>query len=239
MEMGTSQIPEIAKATGNGTTELVTRVLRQPEHGAGYFFPATASGTPLWMAGFAFSLGLYSIVNAEWLATGSLGIVVPVAYAIGAAAMLIGALWDFRAHDLFGGVAGAIFAMFWFSYALLEQFFSADIQGTTGAAGYSDAFGVYLVLWGLLALPLAAAAWFVLRAACGAMLLLCGTFVVLGIASMFAPGTGSEDVRLVGGYVGIACAAAFWYLFAAQVVNSTAGRSVLPTGPGREKAPAS
>jgi hypothetical protein len=142
----------------DGTTELVHRVLRAPEHGAGYFFPSTASGTPIWVADLAFSLGLYSVVNAEWINTTAIGIVLPVAFAVGAVAMTVGALWDFRAHDPLGGVAGMAYATFWLSFALLERFFRAGIENATGAAGYADAFGVYLVMWSLLTLILAGAA---------------------------------------------------------------------------------
>ena len=167
-------------------------------------------------------------MNAEWLNTTALGIVLPVALAVGALAMTVGALWDFRAHDLLGGVAAMAYATFWLSFALLERFFRAGIESATGAGGYADAFGVYLVMWSLLTLVLAGAAWFATRSMAGALALLCAAFLVLGIAS-FAPGTGADDIRLVGGYVVIIAAAAFGYLFAAGMLNTTAGRYLLPT----------
>jgi succinate-acetate transporter protein len=55
-------------------------------------------------------------------------------------------------------------------------------------------------------------------------LLLAATFIVLGIGDSGA----NEDIVKIGGYLGLATAAAAWYASFAGVTNKTFGRVVLP-----------
>jgi succinate-acetate transporter protein len=61
--------------------------------------------------------------------------------------------------------------------------------------------------------------------------LLLATFILLTIGDLLGgpEGPGAIWVRL-GGYVGIATAIAAWYVAAADVINDTLGRTVLPVG---------
>lgn len=226
--MSSEQEMTTARIQPNGAAALADRVLTAPEHGSGYFFPAAAGGTALWVAGFAFSLALTSVVNAEWIDLTALGIVVPVAFAFGALGMFLGAMWEFRANNLFGAMSGVGYGAFWFSFALLLQFFGAGIAQATGAAGFGDAVGAYLILWALWTAILAVAARFVAKTVLVTYVLLVAVFVLLGLAFFFSPGDVSDDLRKAGGYVGIVDAAFAWYVVAVVVINTTAGRSVLP-----------
>jgi succinate-acetate transporter protein len=58
-------------------------------------------------------------------------------------------------------------------------------------------------------------------------ILLAATFFILGIGNA----NGSANVVKIGGWVGIATAAAAWYASFAAVTNSTFGRTVLPVRP--------
>jgi uncharacterized protein len=55
------------------------------------------------------------------------------------------------------------------------------------------------------------------------------TFVVLAVSDW----TGSGAVRVAGGYLGLITAVLAFYLSAAEVINETRSRTVLPIGPYR------
>jgi succinate-acetate transporter protein len=57
--------------------------------------------------------------------------------------------------------------------------------------------------------------------------LLAATFIVLGIGNA----GGHENIVKIGGWLGLATAAAAWYASFAAVTNHTFGRTVLPTKP--------
>lgn len=215
----------------DGAATLANRVLTAPEHGSGFYFPPTAGGFTLSLMAFAYSLGLLSIANADWINISALGIIVPVAFSYGAIGLIIGGVWDFRANNLLAAVAGVSYGTFWFSLALLLQFFGSDIAKATGGPGFFDAVGAYLILWGIFTLLLAAAAYYVAWWPFVMLIGLAAVFIVLGIGDMYAPGNAADDVRKAGGYVGIVDAAMAWYLAAALLVNTTTGRYLLPIFP--------
>lgn len=212
-------------------TTLAGQVLKAPGGGSGYFYAPTAGGFPLSLMAFAFSLGLLSIANAEWINVTAIGIIIPIAYSYGAIGLIIGGLWDFRANNLLGAVAGISYGTFWISLALILQFFGDDVAKATGPEGFFDAFGSYLVLWAIFTLLLAAAAYYVAWWPFVMLLGLALVFGLLGIANLVAPGDAADDLRRAGGYAGIVDAAMAWYLAAALLVNTTTGRYLLPIFP--------
>ncbi len=229
--MSSQQDVTTARPQTDGASALAERVLSTPEHGSGYFFPATSSGTPLALAGFAFSLALLSIVNTEWINLTSLGILLPVAFSYGTLALVLGGLWEFRANNLFGATWTISYGSFWLSLALLLQFFAGGIVSATGPEGFLDAFAAYLVLWGIFSGYMTVAAWYVARPAFLAFLLLAAVFFILAVANFYAPGDFANNLRKAGGYVGIVDAAVAWYVSAALVINVTSGRTLLPLWP--------
>jgi succinate-acetate transporter protein len=61
--------------------------------------------------------------------------------------------------------------------------------------------------------------------------LLLSTLVLLAIGDLLGGPEGSGGLFInLGGYVGIVTAFAAWYVAAADVINDTLGRSVLPVG---------
>lgn len=94
--MEAHQASVAAPMPSNGS-HLAERALEAPEHGAGYFFAATAEGTVLILGSLAVVLGLLSVGNAHWIPAAASGIVTPVALSVGAPGLMIGGLWNFRA----------------------------------------------------------------------------------------------------------------------------------------------
>lgn len=216
------------QAPAAGTAALAERVLSAPGHGRNYFFPATASGQPLALAGFALTLGLLSLGNAGWINLNALGIVVPAALAYGGLALILAGLWDFRYDDLFGAMWAVSFGCFFITLALLIQFVGPQVVAAAGASAYADAFGAYLLLWAIFSAYMTVGAYFIAKTAFLTFLLLAIVFLILGIANLLAPGGASDGLRQLGGYVGLVDAAVAWYLSAALMLNTTSGRQLLP-----------
>lgn len=229
--MASQQATAPAAVQYGGQAALADKVLTGPEHGAGYYFPPTALGTPLALAGFGFGLAMLSIINTEWVALGTLGIMVPIALGYAALATIVGGLWDFRSNNLFGAVWAVSYGGFWISLALLLQYFSPGIVETAGAAAFSDAFGAYLLIWAVVTAYLTVAAYFVARQAFICFALLFVVFVLLAFSNIVGPDSPAEFLRKLGGYVGIIDALLAFYLSAAFVINATAGRTLLKLRP--------
>src|SRR3990170_7585806 len=109
--------------TENADLTVDERVAPTGVAGAGHSFPATASGAALTLAAFSLTTALLSLINVGWLNANTIAVVIPVAYAYGALAALIGGLWEFRANSLFGATLGVSFGCFWIGTGLLLQFF--------------------------------------------------------------------------------------------------------------------
>ena len=222
--------PAAARPSSNGGA-LADHVLSSPEGGTTYYYPATADGTALGLAGFAFGLMLLSLVQVEWIPLTSLTIVVPVALGYSALGTLIGGLWGFRANNAFTALWGISFAGFWISLALILRFFAADVIAAAGQGGFLDAFGTYLLLWAIVSGYCTIAAWFVARPAFLAFLLLTIVFILLGISNIIAPDSPTVGLRKVGGYIGLIDALIAFYVSAVLLINTTSGKQLLPLWP--------
>jgi succinate-acetate transporter protein len=221
--MEAHQASALGEAQSNGA-QLAKQVLDAPEHGAGYFFPATAEGTALIAVSLAVVLGLLSIGNAKWIPTAAGGIVTPVALSVGAVGITVGGLWNFRAGSLLGGAFGGLYGTFWLSFGLLTQIDAAGLIKAAGAIDFAKALGAYLIIWAIVSFGVAIATWFVNRLLFSTQTLLAVVFLVLGLAN-----TGnSADLSKAAGYLGIVDAALALYLGIALIVNATAPRPMMP-----------
>lgn len=205
-------------------------VLVAPSDGAGSFFPATASGQPLALAGFGLTLGLLSLANVGWINLSALGIIVPVAFSYGSLALILGGWWDFRANNLFGSMWAVSYGCFWLSVALLLGFFAPGVAKAAGANHFGDAFGAYLLLWAVFTAYMTVGSWFIAKPAFVAFALTAVVFVVLGLSDIVSGGI-ADTLRKTGGYLGIVDALVAWYLSAALMLLQTTGRQLLPIWP--------
>lgn len=220
--------PETRVQRGDGSA-LADVVLREPEHGTGYFYPAVATGVPLAVACFGFSLATLSLANAAIIDPAAIGLFVPVALATGGLGMFTGGVAEFRGGNVFGGTFGVIYACFLLTTAIIIQFFSPGIIAAAGADGYGDAFGAYLLLWAVFTAILTVGARYINLPALIAFGLLAVVYVVLGINSIVQPD--SDTLAKIGGWIGLVDSATAWYLASALVLNATSGREMLPLFP--------
>ncbi|MCW2953810.1 MAG: hypothetical protein JWQ48_2980 [Conexibacter sp.] len=184
-----------------------------------------ADPAPLGLAAFALTTFVLSMFNAGLVNRAGEPVAYALAFAYGGLAQLLAGMWEFRNGNTFGAVAFSSYGAFWLSFFAYVQFFARDVPAS--AAGH--AIGLYLIAWGIFTLYMFVASLRTTAAVALVFLLLTLTFFALGIGNS---GAHTSIVKL-GGWLGIATAAAAWYASFAVVTNSTFGRTVLPVMPLR------
>jgi succinate-acetate transporter protein len=182
---------------------------------------------PLGLAGFAATTFILSMINAN-LVSGPLTdvpVVLGMALAYGGIAQLIAGIWEFRTGNTFGAVAFCSFGAFWISF----YFLVSNHVKLIPKEHLDSALGLYLWTWGIFTSYMFIASLRTTGAIALVFLLLAATFILLGIGNS----GGSLNTIKIGGYVGIATAAAAWYASFAAVINSTFGRVIAPVFPLR------
>ncbi len=185
--------------------------------------PAIANPAPLGLAAFALTTFVLSMVNAGVWSDATLPMVAALAAAYGGLAQLLAGMWEFRTGNTFGAVAFSSYGAFWISFFVLVMFALPHIP----ASQVDPALAIYLFAWGIFTTYMLIAS---LRTSLGVVvvfLLLAITYWLLGIGAALPSTTWTH----IGGWLGVATAAAAWYVSFAEVTNATWGRTVLPTKP--------
>jgi uncharacterized protein len=136
-------------------------------------------------------------------------------------------MWEFRTGNTFGAVAFTSFGAFWLSFWAFEQFYADSVP----KADAGHAVGLYLIAWGIFTTYMFVASLRTTAAISLVFILLAVTFFLLGIGEA---GAHTNIVKL-GGWFGLATAAAAWYASFAGVTNATFKRTVLPVRPWTER----
>lgn len=177
-----------------------------------------ANPAPLGLFGFALTTWLLSMVNAGLLPGATVPLVLAMAFAYGGTAQFCAGLMEMANGNTFGFVAFCSYGAFWWSFALFVEFFAKDVPGA--------AVGWYLIVWGVFTFAMWIASFALNRAVFLIFLALWITFFLLGLA----PLTGNAALTTFGGYAGLITALLAAYLGAADVINETHGKTVLPIG---------
>jgi succinate-acetate transporter protein len=185
---------------------------------------------PLGLAAFALTTFVLSMFNANLVSHAGEPVVLGLALAYGGIAQLLAGMWEFRTGNTFGAVAFSSFGAFWISFWALITFFADKIP----AEHLGSALGLYLIAWGIFTTYMFVASLRTTAAIALVFVLLAATFFLLGIGNADE----SESLIEIGGWCGLATAAAAWYASFAAVVNSTFGRTVMPVRPLNELGPA-
>jgi succinate-acetate transporter protein len=165
------------------------------------------------------------MVNAGWFTGASVPLVLVSAFAFGGVAQFAAGLMEMPRGNTFGFVAFCAYGAFWWSFALFVQFYA-----TTVPSGF---VGWWLLMWGSFSFGLWVATLALNRTLQLVFLALWITFYLLGAADLFA----MPWLRVIGGYTGLATAILAAYLAAAELINETHGRVLLPIGPPSARAP--
>ena len=184
---------------------------------------SVADPGPLGLAAFALTTFVLSMFNSGLVGEKGEPIVFGLAFAYGGLAQLLAGMWEFRTGNTFGATAFTSYGAFWLSFFVFVTFFAAKIP----EADAGHAVGLYLIAWGIFTAYMFIASLRTTAAIATVFLLLTLTFLVLGIGDA----GGNESITKLGGYIGLATAAAAWYASFAVVTNSTFGRTLLPVKP--------
>jgi uncharacterized protein len=177
-----------------------------------------ANPAPLGLFGFATTTWLLSMVNAGWLPVATVPIVLAMAFAYGGTAQFAAGLMEMVKGNSFGFIAFCSFGAFWWSFALYAKFFSVGVPGS--------AVGWYLLVWGAFTFAMWLATFALNRAVFLVFLALWITFFLLGLAPLL----GVPALTTLGGYTGLITALIAFYTAAAEIINESHGRTLLPLG---------
>lgn len=194
--------------------------------GEGIYFRKAPAGISLQLGALGIVLALLSAAFADLFDTAAQGIVIPVAFSVGAIAIFVGGIMNFRAGIMVAGVIGCLYGAFWLSVGILLQFNAAVLQKAVGAAHFGDAFGTYLLIWGVMSLGLCLPVLFVSKVVLAQQFLLAIVFFFLA-AGFYALPDGADTLK-IGGYLGLVDALICFYISIALTTNETAGKTVVP-----------
>jgi hypothetical protein len=183
---------------------------------------SVADPAPLGLAAFAMTTFALSVSNAKiWGAGVDAALALALVY--GGAVQLFAGMWEFVRKNTFGALAFSSFGAFWISYYVLAKFV---LPGAL-PADVPVAVGVFLLGWTIFTFYMTIASFKVSGAVVVVFVLLTIAFVFLTIGAF----NSNTDMNKIGGWVGIATAAAAWYASFGGVVNETFKKSVIPLMP--------
>ncbi|HEX7389062.1 MAG TPA: acetate uptake transporter [Acidiphilium sp.] len=174
---------------------------------------------PLGLFGFATTTWLLSMINAGFFSGTSVPMVLAMAIAFGGTAQFVAGLMEVRNGNTFGFVAFCSYGAFWWSFALFIELFSKGVPG--------DFIGWYLFVWGVFTFVMWIASFALNRAVFMIFLTLWITYLLLALGIWL----GAPTLTVAGGYIGLLCALCAAYTAAADIINITHGRAILPVGP--------
>ena len=177
-----------------------------------------ANPAPLGLTGFALTTWMLSMVNAGWFTGAAVPMVLATAFAFGGTAQFFAGLMEMPRGNTFGFVAFCSYGAFWWAFALFVRFFADQVPASF--------VGWWLFMWGVFTLFMWIGSLASNRAVQLVFLALWITFFLLAGAEW----TGLAVLHQAGGYVGLLTAIFAFYLAAAEVINETHGRVVLPIG---------
>ena len=173
-----------------------------------------ANPAPLGLMGFGMTTVLLNLHNAGFFEVDATILAMGIFY--GGLAQIVAGIMEFRKGNTFGLTAFTSYGFFWLSlvYIILD-------------GGVNAAFlGWYLFLWGVFTAYMFLATLNKNRALQVVFFGLASLFFLLAVANW----ADSQIITEIAGWVGIFTGAAAMYLAAAEVLNETYGRTVLPVG---------
>jgi len=177
---------------------------------------------PLGLMGFGFTTILLNLINAGFLSSDALGIVLPMGIFYGGLAQIIAGLLEAKNGNTFGATAFSSYGLFWWSFVAMTFLPSLGLGPEPSAV----AVAFYLLAWGIFTALMTAATFKGPRALQVVFITLSVLFFILSIGEF----TGSPEIRIIGGYEGIFCGSSAIYLAIAEILNETYERTILPVG---------
>jgi succinate-acetate transporter protein len=180
-----------------------------------------ADPAPLGLAAFALTTFVLSFVNTGIFKVEP--VVFGLALAYGGIAQLAAGMWEFAKGNTFGATAFSSFGAFWISFWYLTG--HTDLSASA-PKDVTNSLGLFLLAWAIFTAYMTIGASRVSTAVFVVFALLTITFALLAWGD-FAT---SKTITHIGGWTGLATAAAAWYASLGGVTAFTHGKSVVPTG---------
>ena len=189
--------------------------------------PPLADPAPLGLAAFALTTFAFSVANAGIIPEDSIRLFIPLAIFYGGLAQFVAGLFEFRNHNLFGATGFTSYGAFWMALGTVELLVR---QFGVAEPIISYPVGWFFVAWTIFTAIMWLGSWGVHAALGVTFTLLLATFILLALAVLISSPP-NPAILHIAGYVGIITAIAAWYIVAADVLNWTYGRTILPLGP--------
>jgi succinate-acetate transporter protein len=194
--------------------------------------PAAASSliadpAPLGLAGFAMTTLILSLANNKvWPAGATAAVSLALFY--GGGAQLLAGMWEFKRGNTFGATAFSSYGAFWLSFWYLSVKLIPGLEANHATAGdVPVVVGTFLMGWTIFTAYMTIATLRLNMALVVVFTLLTLTFLCLTIGAFHS----SDGWNKLGGWIGVATAAAAWYTSFAIILRSTFDRDVLPVYP--------
>ena len=189
--------------------------------------PPMADPAPLGLAAFALTTFAFSVANAGIIPEDSIRLFIPLAIFYGGLAQFVAGLFEFRNKNVFGATGFTSYGAFWMALGTVEL-----LVRQFGVAEPIIAYpvGWFFVAWAIFTAIMWLGSWGVHAALGITFTLLLATFILLALAVLISSPP-NPAILHIAGYVGIATAIAAWYIVAADVINWSYGRTILPVGP--------
>jgi uncharacterized protein len=181
-----------------------------------------ADPAPLGLAAFAMTTLVLSLSNTNTWPKG-IEAAVALALAYGGGAQLLAGMWEFKRNNTFGATAFSSFGAFWLAFWYL----ASHILPNAAPADVPVIQGTFLLGWCIFTFYMIIPSLRVSGAVALVFILLTITFVFLTIGAFHA----SAHENKIGGWFGIATAAAAFYASFAGVTNATFKKAIIPVIP--------
>lgn len=183
-----------------------------------------ADPAPLGLSAFALTTFVFSVGNAGFFGAPAVNHILPLALFYGGLAQLLAGMWEFKNQNTFASTAFTSYGAFWIALATTEIF--GNLLGISPEA-LTVALAWTFVAWSIFTAFMWIGSWGVNAALGIVFTLLLITFILLAAGDF----TENPTIGVAAGWVGIVTAIAAWYVAAADVLNDTFGRTLLPVGP--------
>lgn len=198
-------------------------VARMKEHDSSIVKVAdtTSNPAPLGLLGFGMTTLLLNFHNAGFYPLDSM--IMGMGIFVGGFAQVIAGVQEWKKNNTFGATAFTAYGFFWIA---LVGTWILPRMGVATASAETD-MGFFLALWGLFTFGMFIGTFRLNRA----LQVIFGTLTVLFALLAIRDFSGSAQVGILAGWVGIVCGFSALYAALAQILNEVYGRVVMPLGP--------
>jgi len=191
-----------------------------------------ANPAPLGLMGFGLTTVLLNIHNAGFYGLSAMIIAMGVFY--GGVAQIIAGIMEWKKNNSFGTLAFTSYGLFWLTLVGIWLFPTIFPEAGAAASTNSTALAWYFIFWGLFTGYMFIGTLKLNRALQIVFGLLTLLFVLLAVENFLKTGghvDAASVIQKIAGWEGIATGLAAIYTAAAQTLNETYRKVLLPLGP--------